>query len=405
MKNIKTIFTVLLSFLFISVIAQNTITRTIKYHDEEGLPLAGVHVELYDLNNTLLQSTYTDDNGVYVFNDVENGTYKITHNYDAVYTNVNMGDATLIMLYLNGLYEFTPLEAIAADVDGDGEITWADYDFLMVDYGINGDPFPAGDWAFSEVIVDLGAKDTEEDDTDYGNNIGDVAGAWLPWDSDLNFLKHSYSQVVVEEGIASHLTVNLTENLDFSGMGLTITYPEEYINIVSAECPFEGANVAVNNGTIKITWTSRTASSIQLQKGSAILNLEVIANNLQSNEIKFHVTNSSEFNSLDGTILKNANIELPSVSLNQSAIINNGNYPNPVVENTTFHFTLAQNSNVNIKIYNTNGQLVKENGNKSFSKGHNSITINKGNLNKGVYIYRYNVNNTPVGDLGKIIIK
>ena len=405
MKNIKTIFTVLLSFLFISVIAQNTITRTIKYHDEEGLPLAGVHVELYDLNNTLLQSTYTDDNGVYVFNDVENGTYKITHNYDAVYTNVNMGDATLIMLYLNGLYEFTPLEAIAADVDGDGEITWADYDFLMVDYGINGDPFPAGDWAFSEVIVDLGAKDTEEDDTDYGNNIGDVAGAWIPWDSDLNFLKHSYSQVVVEEGIASHLTVNLTENLDFSGMGLTITYPEEYINIVSAECPFEGANVAVNNGTIKITWTSRTASSIQLQKGSAILNLEVIANNLQSNEIKFHVTNSSEFNSLDGTILKNANIELPSVSLNQSAIINNGNYPNPVVENTTFHFTLAQNSNVNIKIYNTNGQLVKENGNKSFSKGHNSITINKGNLNKGVYIYRYNVNNTPVGDLGKMIIK
>jgi len=166
MKNIKTIFTVLLSFLFISVIAQNTITRTIKYHDEEGLPLAGVHVELYDLNNTLLQSTYTDDNGVYVFNDVENGTYKITHNYDAVYTNVNMGDATLIMLYLNGLYEFTPLEAIAADVDGDGEITWADYDFLMVDYGINGDPFPAGDWAFSEVIVDLGAKDTEEDDTE-----------------------------------------------------------------------------------------------------------------------------------------------------------------------------------------------------------------------------------------------
>jgi len=163
--------------------------------------------------------------------------------------------------------------------------------------------------------------------------------------------------------------------------------------------------VAVNNGTIKITWTSRTASSIQLQKGSAILNLEVIANNLQSNEIKFHVTNSSEFNSLDGTILKNANIELPSVSLNQSAIINNGNYPNPVVENTTFHFTLAQNSNVNIKIYNTNGQLVKENGNKSFSKGHNSITINKGNLNKGVYIYRYNVNNTPVGDLGKMIIK
>lgn len=405
MKNIKTIFTVLLSFLFISVIAQNTITRTIKYHDEEGLPLAGVHVELYDLNNTLLQSTYTDDNGVYVFNDVENGTYKITHNYDAVYTNVNMGDATLIMLYLNGLYEFTPLEAIAADVDGDGEITWADYDFLMVDYGINGDPFPAGDWAFSEVIVDLGAKDTEEDDTEYGNNIGDVAGAWIPWDSDLNFLKHSYSQVVVEEGIASHLTVNLTENLDFSGMGLTITYPEEYINIVSAECPFEGANVAVNNGTIKITWTSRTASSIQLQKGSAILNLEVIANNLQSNEIKFHVTNSSEFNSLDGTILKNANIELPSVSLNQSAIINNGNYPNPVVENTTFHFTLAQNSNVNIKIYNTNGQLVKENGNKSFSKGHNSITINKGNLNKGVYIYRYNVNNTPVGDLGKMIIK
>ncbi|MEA3505706.1 MAG: SdrD B-like domain-containing protein [Bacteroidota bacterium] len=401
----KTILSVLFSILVIGTMAQNTITRTIQYHDSTGIALTGVQVQLYDLDNTLLQTKYTNENGVYKFNNVENGTYRIAASYDAVFTNVNMGDATLIMLYLNGLHEFTPLEAVAADVDGDGEITWADYDFLMIDYSIEGEPFPAGEWTFNDIIVDLGAKDTEEDDTDYGNSIGDVAGAWLPAESDLNVLNHKYSNSIVEEGITSSLSVNISKEIEFSGMGLTITYPTEYINIVSAKCPIEGANISVANGTIKITWTSRTASSIQLTEGSSILDLEVIANNLQLNKVKFHISNNSQFNSLNGDIIKHASVEMPSITLNQSPIIINGNYPNPVINNTDFHFVLANNSNVNIMIYNSNGKLVKESGNKSFTKGNNTIKINRGSLTGGVYIYQFYINNSPVGDAQKIVLK
>lgn len=74
------------------------------------------------------------------------------------------------------------------------------------------------------------------------------------------------------------------------------------------------------------------------------------------------------------------------------------NYPNPFNPNTNIAFTLDKNKNVNMKIYNIKGQLIKDYGFINGKQGANVINWNgKDNNNKsvasGVYFIRLNVDN------------
>jgi len=71
-----------------------------------------------------------------------------------------------------------------------------------------------------------------------------------------------------------------------------------------------------------------------------------------------------------------------------------GNYPNPFNPETTIHFSLAKQQNVQIDIYNIRGQLVKNLVNEDFGNGVHSV-VWKGtdnfnrNVSSGVYFYRF----------------
>jgi hypothetical protein len=67
-------------------------------------------------------------------------------------------------------------------------------------------------------------------------------------------------------------------------------------------------------------------------------------------------------------------------------------YPNPVQDMATFRFTLSENSNVSLKIINTNGALVlvKEAGEQA--AGPTQLKLNCSNLPAGVYFYQLQAN-------------
>lgn len=64
------------------------------------------------------------------------------------------------------------------------------------------------------------------------------------------------------------------------------------------------------------------------------------------------------------------------------------NYPNPFNPATTIKFSLPENENVTIQIYNALGELVKEIVNGQFDAGYHTVNFNASNLSSGVYIYR-----------------
>ncbi|MFN1835914.1 T9SS type A sorting domain-containing protein [Balneola sp. MJW-20] len=65
------------------------------------------------------------------------------------------------------------------------------------------------------------------------------------------------------------------------------------------------------------------------------------------------------------------------------------NYPNPFNPTTNISFSLPANSNVNLTVYNINGQKVAEILNGQFMGiGNHSVSFDAGDLASGVYIYR-----------------
>lgn len=73
------------------------------------------------------------------------------------------------------------------------------------------------------------------------------------------------------------------------------------------------------------------------------------------------------------------------------------NYPNPFNPTTTIEFSIKNNSNVEIIIYNIKGQKIKSLAQNDFAKGSHSIIWNGDNdlgnhVSSGVYCYKLNVN-------------
>jgi Secretion system C-terminal sorting domain len=64
------------------------------------------------------------------------------------------------------------------------------------------------------------------------------------------------------------------------------------------------------------------------------------------------------------------------------------NYPNPFNPSTTVEFSLAKTGNVNLKVYNAMGQLVKDViSNRNMASGHYSYSINMNDFASGIYFY------------------
>ncbi|MBU4486894.1 MAG: T9SS type A sorting domain-containing protein [Candidatus Delongbacteria bacterium] len=68
------------------------------------------------------------------------------------------------------------------------------------------------------------------------------------------------------------------------------------------------------------------------------------------------------------------------------------NYPNPFNPATEIKFSLAEDSKVNLSVYNTNGQLVKTLIDEKKEKGLHTVNFDASDLNSGMYFYKLDVN-------------
>jgi hypothetical protein len=77
-----------------------------------------------------------------------------------------------------------------------------------------------------------------------------------------------------------------------------------------------------------------------------------------------------------------------SENLIPETIVLNQNYPNPFNPTTVISFALPNAMDVNISIYNSLGQKVKELINGNVSEGNHSVKMNALDLTSGLYFYR-----------------
>ncbi|HCD51200.1 MAG TPA: T9SS C-terminal target domain-containing protein, partial [Balneolaceae bacterium] len=63
------------------------------------------------------------------------------------------------------------------------------------------------------------------------------------------------------------------------------------------------------------------------------------------------------------------------------------NYPNPFNPETTIRFTLSEPQAVSLKVYDTNGRLIKILADKKMRAGEHSLRFNATDLPSGTYLY------------------
>ncbi len=90
------------------------------------------------------------------------------------------------------------------------------------------------------------------------------------------------------------------------------------------------------------------------------------------------------------TGLENTTTQLP----NEPVLYQN--YPNPFNNETIIDFRLDKSCHVQLNIFNSKGELIKNIKNQKMSKGHHSVNLNADNLVSGVYFYSLKVNNKTV---------
>jgi len=68
------------------------------------------------------------------------------------------------------------------------------------------------------------------------------------------------------------------------------------------------------------------------------------------------------------------------------------NYPNPFNPATEIRFSLQNDANVKLAVYNSKGELVSNLKNEKMAKGVHAVNFDASKLNSGVYFYKLNVN-------------
>lgn len=81
------------------------------------------------------------------------------------------------------------------------------------------------------------------------------------------------------------------------------------------------------------------------------------------------------------------------------------NYPNPFNPSTTISFTIPNQANVRLSVYNAIGEKVAELLNENVSAGNHQVTFDASNLSSGLYFYKISANNMLGSGQGFVDVK
>ena len=387
------------AFLFFALILTQTsnagdITGKVLYQGDLSRPIGSVLVTLKNIENNTIKTYITQNDGSYQFTDLSSGNYVVTGATSIAASGVTYYDATLVFLHLAGFIEFTPIQLLAADVNGSGNVTWGDYT-LIVKHILKGTPFPAGPWKFESATFPLSnLKTVGIDPTSLGGTCsGDVGGAFIPQLYNTPAMPIALDGEINVTSGESFTTRILTQNaLSITGAGLIINYPSDLLQIESVE--FKGADYEydIADGQIRLVWGNPNTDAIDFGEGETLITIHGVSTSAFQPGMNASI-------SLDGntSIMSTSNTEITNLKF-ASPIIKYGkqslrlnNYPNPFTNSTKLTIFSPEAGNATVEVYNTSGQLVKKISMGVVNAGYREVDLDASQMSKGNYFCKLRI--------------
>ncbi|MFH1121425.1 MAG: T9SS type A sorting domain-containing protein [Bacteroidota bacterium] len=383
-KKSTTFLTTLLTLVLLTsqVFAQSDISGMVLYHFKANKPIPLVELNLVDGTGVVVDTATTDLSGTYTFTNVPYGTYTLTATTSITAGGITMGDAFLMFLHLCNIYPFTPIQELAADVDGDGTVTWNDYWTVVIGWFVQGYPFPTGPWVFQDIVyIHTGEKANPP--TMGGSSAGDVNGTFVPATRDLTAIQASYT----EKNAGNDFDVEIfADNItEASAMGMVINYPESMVDIKDVTCQMGSVNMSVLNGQIRISWVNQSTTTISVDPEKPVIVIHAgTGSSYNGSDIKFVIDPVSHFSNYKGEQI-DTHYTLPLITSSQSCL--SAIYPNPFNGITNITYSLPSDARVNISLFNQGGQLVKVISETEAAAGTHYVVFDSNGLEAGVYYY------------------
>jgi len=335
------------------------------------------------MNGVFIAATTTDENGVYTFENLPVGTFNVQLSTDLEGATVGMQDALSILMYLYGIIEYTPMQKLAMDVNGNGSVGFSDFTYIVVQYFIFNQPFPVGDWVFEDATITVGSRDGGN--TIGGSRTGDSEGVLVPTGRDLvvnNQLAASETMNVSGDEILEIPVFANTDSQSIAGYGLVLGFDPQYIEVLSVEPFGKEAHSATLSGEIRMSWVNNELpSKVPFDGKLAVVKVKLLNGYKPQNEFAFDVKGASHILNGEGTKIGNTQYSMPELVSNT---MTTSLYPNPAVDFTRLNISIEQNLQSELTVYAITGQLIRSET-LFLTKGNQNISIPVENLRSGLY--------------------
>jgi len=398
-KSITKLFAILacMSLMIQLGNAQNSFSGTVYYHDDATLPVGNVLISVKTADGATFSSVTTGPNGTYSVENIPNGEYILTGSTTAPTGGVTLYDATLVLLHiiLPNRYPFTPLQTLAADVNGSGSINLTDYLLILRNYLTMGQSFPIGNWVFADQAFSLtGTKDAPPHLG--GSSAGDVSGIFVPGTRSLAALiLDEDASLSVNTGSSFEVNLSSRENLQLNGAGIVLNYSGDLLKVESATCKSDDYYVNITENQVRINWIKTDGNPIEFAANEPLVTLTCRAkdNFTDGMSTRFTLDPVTSIVNKNNEEMNTFKFAMPAIERG-SATVNLFNFPNPFIGSTVINYGIPAEGNVKIEILSQTGQLLKSIDAGYQATGNHTFNLNANDLKPGMYFYKLSVTGT-----------
>lgn len=393
MKNIVYTFIILFTgLLFTNSSFAYDLSGNVLYQGDPLRPVNNVTVLLKNVGNNTVQTYVTGGDGFYQFTNIPNGNYKLTGATSLPGGGVTFYDAAMVFLHIIGYYQFTPIQFLASDVNGNGNINWSDYN-LIVYHILYNTPFPVGPWRFESTTFTISNLKDGVPHGIGGTCSGDIGGTFVPTINSTPALPLAQEgTVTISKNEPFTTRIVSQEDISITGAGMLINYPSDLLQIESVE--FKGVDYKYNieNGQIRLVWGNPSTAAINFSKGETFFTIH-------GNSTTFFEQGTTASLSLDGntSLINVSNQEVSNLKFSSPVIkygepaVRFSNFPNPFTTSTMLSIYCPAEGLANISIYNTGGQLVKNINAGTLKAGIHEVLLDASQMVPGYYLCKLNI--------------